>query len=116
MRLISSINSNGTSGRISLSAVGVALMWRGQGFKDGGDDCERFQRACFEGNVKARPSLLLRSAFADAVTLRDPANNMKLAKARSLGRIDPAAASVLAVAEGARQFGRVKSKARVIWA
>lgn len=101
---------------IARAGIRAPLMWRGQGFRDGGEDCERFQRACFEGRVKARPSLLLRSAFADAVTLRDPANNMKLAKARSLGRIDPAAASVLAVAEGARQFGRVKSKARVIWA
>lgn len=101
---------------LARAGVRAPLMWRGQGFRDGGEDCERFQRACFEGNVKARPSLLLRSAFADAVTLRDPANNMKLAKARSLGRIDPAAASVLAVAEGARQYGRVKSKSRVIWA
>ena len=70
------------------------------GFRDGGEDIERFKRAAFDGKVKARPSLLLRSAFADAVCLRDPANNAKLAKARSTGRIDAAAASVLAVAEG----------------
>lgn len=47
-----------------------------------------------------------KSEPADAVVLRDPANNLKLAKARSTGRIDAAAASVLAVAEGARRSGR----------
>jgi len=98
------------------AGIRAPLVWRGQGFRDGGEDCERFRRAVFDGKVRARPSLLLRSAFADAVTLRDPANNLKLAKARSTGRIDAAAASVLAVAEGARIAGRPKAKARVIWA
>ena len=87
------------------------VIWRGMGFRDGGEDCERFRRACFDGRVKSAPSLLLRSAFADAVTLRDPANNLKLAKARSTGRIDAAAAAVLAVAEGARQSARPARKA-----
>ncbi|WP_444460938.1 terminase TerL endonuclease subunit [Rhodobacter capsulatus] len=98
------------------AGIRAPLVWRGQGFRDGGEDCERFRRAVFDGKVLARPSLLLRSAFSDAVCLRDPANNLKLAKARSNGRIDAAAASVLAVAEGARIAGRPKSKARVIWA
>ncbi|GGH53182.1 phage terminase-like protein large subunit [Frigidibacter albus] len=102
----------------ALDAAGIRapMAWRGQGFRDGGEDCERFRRATFDGKVKARPSLLLRSAFADAVCLRDPANNLKLAKARSNGRIDAAAATVLAVAEGARIAGRPRAKARVSWA
>jgi phage terminase large subunit-like protein len=91
---------------IDRAGIRAPIIWRGQGFRDGGEDCERFRRACFDGKVKAAPSLLLRSAFADAVCLRDPANNLKLAKARSNGRIDAAAASVLAVAEGARISGR----------
>lgn len=94
------------------AGIRAAIIWRGQGFRDGGEDCERFRRACFDGKVKAAPSLLLRSAFADAVTLRDPANNLKLAKARSTGRIDAAAATVLAVAEGARMMGRPVKRAR----
>lgn len=98
------------------AGVRAPIVWRGQGFRDGGEDCERFRRACFDGRVKSKPSLLLRSAFADAVTLRDPANNLKLAKARSTGRIDAAAASVLAVAEGARMAGRSAKKARMLWA
>jgi phage terminase large subunit-like protein len=101
---------------IDKAGIRAPLVWRGQGFRDGSEDCLRFQRACFDGRVKSSPSLLLRSAFADAVTLRDPANNLKLAKARSSGRIDAAAASVLAVAEGACQTGRRHKQARsAIW-
>ena len=96
--------------------IRAPLAWRGQGFRDGGEDCERFRRAVFDGKVRSKPSLLLRSAFADAVCLRDPANNLKLAKARSTGRIDAAAAAVLAVAEGARITGRPKQKVKLAWA
>lgn len=102
---------------IDRAGIRAPVVWRGQGFRDGGEDVERFRRAVFDGKVRARPSLLLRSAFADAVCLRDPANNLKLAKARSTGRIDSAAASVLAVAEGARRMGRPAKGARVaVWA
>lgn len=96
--------------------ITVPVIWRGMGFRDGGEDCDRLRRACFDGRVTALPSLLLRSAFADAVTLRDPSNNMKLAKARSKGRIDPVAAAVLAVAEGQRMTARPKRSARMVWA
>jgi phage terminase large subunit-like protein len=99
------------------AGIRAPIIWRGMGFRDGGEDCERFRRACFDGKVKTAPSLLLRSAFADAVTLRDPANNLKLAKARSTGRIDAASASVLAVAEGARLTARPARKPRaMVWA
>lgn len=95
----------------------VPFIWRGFGWKDGASDIERFRRALLEGMVKTVPSLLLRSAFADAITLVDPAGNHKLAKARSLGRIDAAAATVLAVAEGARMVNRPVRKSRVAtWA
>lgn len=101
---------------IDRAGIRAPIIWRGQGFRDGGEDCERFRRAAYDGRVKASPSLLLRSAFADAVTLRDPANNLKLAKARSTGRIDAAAATVLAVAEGARMTGRpVKKSGGLTW-
>lgn len=95
----------------------VPVVWRGMGFRDGGEDCERFRSAVFDGLVQVRASLLLRSAFADAVTLRDPSNNMKLAKARSTGRIDAAAAAILAVAEGRRRSARPERNARsAVWA
>lgn len=94
----------------------VPFIWRGFGWKDGSEDIERFRRALFDGEVKVAPSLLLRSAFSDAVTLIDPANNAKLAKARSLGRIDAAAATVLAVAQGARMLAAPAKRARLAWA
>lgn len=97
---------------VDRAQIRAPLAWRGQGFRDGGEDAERFRRACFDGRVKAAPSLLLRSAFADTVCIRDPANNIKIAKARSTGRIDAASAAVLAVAEGARQSARPLRKAR----
>nr|WP_245468660.1 terminase large subunit [Mesorhizobium sp. M1E.F.Ca.ET.063.01.1.1] len=90
----------------------VPFIWRGFGWKDGSEDIERFRRALFDGHVQTRPSLLLRSAMADAITLIDPAGNHKLAKARSLGRIDAAAAAILAVAEGNRRAARPVKKAR----
>ncbi len=101
---------------IDKAGIRAPVIWRGFGFKDGGEDCERFRRAAYDGKVQTVPSLLLRSAFADAVTLRDPSNNMKLAKARSTGRIDAASATVIAVAEGARMIGRNTGRGgRMVW-
>lgn len=102
----------------AMQAAGLArvpFIWRGFGWKDGSEDIERFRRALFDGEVKAAPSMLLRFAFSDAITLVDPAGNHKLAKARSLGRIDAAAATVLAVAQGARMKAAPARKARALW-
>ncbi len=102
----------------AMQAAGLArvpFIWRGFGWKDGSEDIERFRRALFDGEVKAAPSMLLRFAFSDAITLIDPAGNHKLAKARSLGRIDAAAATVLAVAQGARMKAAPSRKARALW-
>lgn len=114
-----------TADRYKQAEVGEALdraglrlpiVWRGMGFRDGGEDCNRFRGAVLDGKVKSVPSLLLRSAFADAICHRDPGNNLKLEKARSLGRIDAAAASVLAVAEGARRTALPAKKVRAaVW-
>ena len=97
------------------AGVTAPVIWRGMGFRDGNEDAERFRRAAFDGAVKSRPSLLLRSAFADAICLRDPANNIKISKARSKGRIDAASATVLAVAQGARMAAQPRSRARIAW-
>lgn len=97
------------------AGIRCPVVWRGMGWRDGNEDIERFRRAVYDGKVKSAPSLLLRSAFADAVCLRDPANNIKLAKARSTGRIDAAAAAVLAVAEGARLTARPQKVRAAQW-
>lgn len=94
----------------------VPMIYRGFGWQDGSEDCERMRRAVFEGDVQTLPSLLLRSAFADAITLVDPAGNHKLAKGRSTGRIDAAAATVIAVAQGVRmRRAPIQSKGRLAW-
>ena len=86
----------------------TALLFRGQGFKDGAEDVRRFRKACLELAVVAPESLLLRSAIGEARVVSDPAGNSKLAKQsqggrRARARDDAAAAAILAVAEGRRQ-------------
>jgi len=90
----------------------IPVIWRGQGFRDGGEDCERFRQAAFDGQVSVSPSLLMRSALSEAVTVSDDANNKKIAKGRSKGRIDAAAAATLAVAEGQRRVARPVQQSR----
>ena len=96
--------------RDALDKAGVppaALAARGMGYVDGAADVREFRRAVLEGRVVPAPSLLLRSAMAEARTVSDPAGNAKLAKGaqggrRARARDDAAAAAILAVAEGAR--------------
>jgi phage terminase large subunit-like protein len=84
---------------------------------DGGEDAERFRRAVYDKFIQVRPSLLMQSALADAVCRRDGNLNPCLDKGRSLGRIDPVSAAVLAVAEGSRMTGRGAQRGgRLIWA
>ena len=90
---------------------------RGMGFKDGAADVRAFRRAFSEGRVAPAPSLLLRSAMAEARTVSDAAGNAKLAKGSQGGRRlrardDAAAAAILAVAAGARQPAKPKPRWR----
>lgn len=95
----------------------VPVIWRGFGWKDGAEDIERFRRAVYDRRVASERSLLLHSALADAICLTDPAGNPKLAKGKATGRIDAAAAAVLAVAEGHRLASRPARKVRApLWA
>ena len=96
--------------RDALDGAGVLachLECRGMGFKDGGEDVRTFRRACADGAVAPSPSLLLRSAMAEARTISDPAGNAKLSKGSEGGRRlrakdDAAAAAILAVSAGVR--------------
>jgi hypothetical protein len=92
----------------ALDAAGcrAPVTWRGFGWRDGAADVEAFQRMVYERRVAAPRSLLLRHARADSVVMVDPAGNPKLAKGRALGRIDAAAAAILALAEGHRMRTR----------
>ena len=98
--------------RDALEAIGfpqAALVIRGQGYKDGGEDVRQFRRAFLEGRVSPVPSLLLTAAMGEARTVSDPAGNEKLSKATEGGRRrrakdDAVAASILAVSAGYRQW------------
>jgi phage terminase large subunit-like protein len=102
---------------LAAAGIRVPVVWRGQGYRDGGQDVEGFRKAVFDGVVQTVPSLLLRSAAADALVVMDDALNAKLTKSRSAGRIDAIAASILAVAEGWRFMSKpVKISRAPIWA
>ena len=106
--------------RDALDTAGVpraALELRGMGFRDGAEDVRAFRRACAEGKVTPSPSLLLRSAMAEARTVSDPAGNSKLSKGsqggrRARARDDAAAAAVLAVSAGYRSPPRARRRLR----
>ena len=98
--------------RQHLEAVGfpaAALITRGQGFRDGGEDVRAFRRAVLGGHVRPADSLLLTAAMSEARTVADPAGNSKLSKGSQGGRRlrardDAAAAGVLAVSAGYREW------------
>ena len=85
----------------------AALIERGQGFRDGGEDVMDFRTATLRGRVVPVPSLLMRSAMGEARVTMDTAGNAKIAKygagKRTRGRDDAAAAAVLAIAVGERR-------------
>lgn len=96
--------------RQNLQHIGMpptALVTRGQGFRDGGEDVRLFRRAALDGKVSAPVNLLWVAAMAEAVVVSDTAGNAKLAKRgeggrRLKARDDLVAAAILAVAEGQR--------------
>ena len=95
----------------ALSFPQAALVSRGQGYRDGGEDVRHFRRAFLEGRVAPAPSLLMTAAMSEARTISDAAGNEKLSKATEGGRRrrakdDAAAAAVLAVAAGYRQWAK----------
>ena len=107
----------------NLEASGIPpceLISRGMGWKDGAEDVRGFRRACIDGRVKTKPTLLLTSALAEAVVVSDPAGNQKLSKGseggrRKLARDDSAAAAILAVAEGLRKTAESQPKSAGVY-
>ena len=87
----------------------AALVVRGQGYKDGGEDVRAFRRAVLGGHVRPAESLLMASAVSESRVISDPAGNEKLSKSlqggrRLRARDDAAAAAILCVAVGYRQW------------
>ena len=95
----------------------IPIIFRGMGWRDGAEDVRSFRRAALEGKLALPPSTLIRSSFAEARTLSDPAGNEKLAKRSEAGRRrnardDAVAACILAVGFGYRDYQN-KSKLRI---
>lgn len=96
--------------------VNTRIVWRGMGWRDGAEDVRRFQRAVYDHRIAAEKSILMRAALSDCVVALDESGNGKISKARSTGRIDPVAATVLAIAEASRLTSRPVRRARMVWA
>lgn len=84
----------------SLARMGVMvdMMPYGQGFKDMSPAIEIFEQLAIEGKLRHGGHPVLRWAVSNAIVERDAANNRKLTKSKSFGRIDPAVAAIMAVA------------------
>ena len=86
--------------RQSLARMGVAveMMPFGQGYKSMSPAIDIFEQLAMEGKLRHGGHPVMRWAVSNAIVERDAANNRKLTKAKSFGRIDPAVAAVMAVA------------------
>ena len=69
----------------------------GQGFQDMSPAVKVFESLAVNGRIRHGNHPLLRWCFANAAVVRDPADNCKLDKSKSYGRIDVAVAAVMAV-------------------
>lgn len=91
--------------RQQLEREGIRLPLNpiGMGYKDQSPALAAFEAEVLEGRLRHGGNPLLRWSVSNVAIATDPAGNRKAEKQRSTGRIDPAIAAVLAVAEKARQ-------------
>ena len=81
------------------------ITWRGMGYKDGSEDVRRFQRIIADRGAVFKTSLLMKTSFAVARLVSDPAGNQKIAKQVERGgpgKDDAAVATVIGLAEANR--------------
>ena len=88
---------NSTAVSAALQDQGLTVVEFGQGFASMAAPMRELKRALLGGQFRHGGDPLLRSCFANAVATRDDAENEKLTKERSHGRIDLAVAAVMAV-------------------
>ena len=106
--------------RDALDAVrfpAAAVVVRGQGYRDGAQDVRDFRKATLSDLVRPAESLLLTAALAEARVTTDPSGNSKLSKGseggrRQRARDDAAAAAILAVAAGFREWHAAPCQSR----
>ncbi|WP_419932025.1 hypothetical protein [Candidatus Poriferisodalis sp.] len=88
----------------------VPMTWANLSWKDSAEALRRFRVGLLEDQVRPVPSLLLRSALAEARTVTDQAGNERLATKtesgrRRTGKDDALAAAIQAVAVGTPLIG-----------
>ena len=98
---------------LQLNFGAIPIVFRGMGFRDGGEDVRCFRRAALDGRLALPSSTLIRSSLAEARVISDPAGNSKLCKVSEGGRRrnardDVVAAAILAVAFGYRDLQRTQ--------
>lgn len=96
---------NSVSVSTALADEGVSVVEHGQGFAGFSAPMKALKGAILSGNFRHGCNPLLRLCFANAVADTDPAENEKLTKARSRGRIDGAVASCMALGRAAADQG-----------
>lgn len=85
--------------RRELDAIGcsVPLVPHGQGFRDMSPSIDALERAVFESRLRHGSHPVLTMCAGNAKTTADPAQNRKLDKSKSTGRIDGLVALTMAV-------------------
>lgn len=78
--------------------LNIPLMNHGQGFRDMAPALDLVEELALAGRIRHGGHPVLRWAMSNMTVLFDPAGNRKPDKSRSTGRIDPAAAAVMAIA------------------
>lgn len=91
----------------------IRIDWRGQGFRDGGEDVRTFMEAVLSGRVRMVENLLIRYALAVSKVAVDPAGNRKLVRMKHGSKgswNDGLAAAILAVSLGRRMTDRQQGR------
>lgn len=99
-----------------IGATRIPIVTRGQGFKDGAEDCRAYRRAIFCKQVFVQKSLTWRTTMAGSRVETDAAGNAKLSKKSQRARDDLACAAILAVGHGTRLAAQPSKPGRVAWA
>jgi phage terminase large subunit-like protein len=78
-------------------AQGADWVEVGQGYKDFSPRIESFETYLLQGKMRHGAHPLLNMSAANAIVVRDPANNRKIDKSKTSQRIDPLVAAVMSV-------------------
>ncbi|MCB2077670.1 MAG: terminase large subunit [Novosphingobium sp.] len=90
---------------LNVEGIELPLVDWGQGYKDMGPAVDAFEIALLEGKIRHGMNPVLRWAAGNLVYEMDPAGLRKPSKNRSIDRIDPMAATIMAIGLASRDEG-----------